>query len=119
MNRLAGDLAGQKAHLEENLDWSAYMIPALFTIIPRDSIVCQKCLYTFAPRKGVYTMIIVNVKENESIEKALKRFKKKFDKTGAVRELRARQAFTKPSIVRRAQVIKAAYKQNLRDEEMK
>ena len=33
-------------------------------------------------------MIIVNVKENESIEKALKRFKKKFDKTGAVRELR-------------------------------
>jgi small subunit ribosomal protein S21 len=75
--------------------------------------------YTFAPRKEVYTMIIVNVKENESIEKALKRFKKKFDKTGAVRELRARQAFTKPSIVRRAQVIKAAYKQQLRDEEMK
>ncbi|SDA84337.1 small subunit ribosomal protein S21 [Algoriphagus alkaliphilus] len=71
------------------------------------------------PRKGVYTMIIVNVKENESIEKALKRFKKKFDKTGAVRELRARQAFTKPSIVRRAQVIKAAYKQQLRNEEMK
>lgn len=69
------------------------------------------------PRKGVYTMIIVNVKENESIEKALKRFKKKFDKTGAVRELRARQAFIKPSIVRRAQVIKAAYKQKLQNEE--
>jgi len=43
-------------------------------------------------------MIIVNVKENESIEKALKRFKKKFDKTGAVRELRARQHFVKPSV---------------------
>lgn len=64
-------------------------------------------------------MIIVNVKENESIEKALKRFKKKFDKTGAVRELRARQAFTKPSIIRREQVIKAAYKQRMQDEEGK
>ena len=70
----------------------------------------------FCIRKGVNTMIIVNVKENESIEKALKRFKKKFDKTGAVRELRARQAFVKPSIVRRAQVIKAAYKQKLQNE---
>lgn len=71
------------------------------------------------PRKGVYTMIIVNVKENESIEKALKRFKKKFDKTGAVRELRARQAFTKPSVKRRDEIIKAAYRQKLRNEEMK
>lgn len=71
------------------------------------------------PGKEVYTMIIVNVKENESIEKALKRFKKKFDKTGAVRELRARQAFIKPSIKRRAQVIKAAYKQKLQEEELK
>lgn len=71
------------------------------------------------PRKGVYTMIIVNVKENESIEKALKRFKKKFDKTGAVRELRARQAFTKPSVKRRDEIIRAAYIQRLRNEEMK
>lgn len=62
-------------------------------------------------------MIIVNVKENESIEKALKRFKKKFDKTGAVRELRARQAFTKPSVIRREQVIKAAYKQRMQAED--
>jgi small subunit ribosomal protein S21 len=90
-----------------------------FAIICLGRYCFQMNTITFAPRKGVYTMIIVNVKENESIEKALKRFKKKFDKTGAVRELRARQAFTKPSIVRRAQVIKAAYKQNLRDEEMK
>ena len=61
-------------------------------------------------------MIIVNVKENESIEKALKRFKKKFDKTGAVRELRARQHFVKPSVKRRDQVIKAAYKQRMQTE---
>ncbi|EPA00081.1 MULTISPECIES: 30S ribosomal protein S21 [Cyclobacteriaceae] len=64
-------------------------------------------------------MIIVNVKENESIEKALKRFKKKFDKTGAVRELRARQHFVKPSVKNREQVIKAAYKQRLQTEASK
>mgnify|MGYP002795220334 CR=1 FL=1 len=61
-------------------------------------------------------MIIVNVKENESIEKALKRFKKKWDKTESVKELRARQAITKPSIVRRTQVIKAAYKHKRQNE---
>jgi small subunit ribosomal protein S21 len=64
-------------------------------------------------------MIVVNVKENESIEKALKRFKKKFDKTGVIRELRARQAFEKPSITRRTEVIKAAYKQRMQEEESK
>ncbi len=56
-------------------------------------------------------MIIVNVKENESLEKALRKFKKKFEKTGVLKELRRRQAFEKPSITRRIQVIKAAYKQ--------
>ena len=64
-------------------------------------------------------MIIVNVKENESIDKALKRFKKKFEKTGVLRELRGRQAFTKPSVKRRAEVIKASYKQYLREQENK
>ena len=64
-------------------------------------------------------MIMINIKENESIDKALKRFKKKFDKTGAVRELRARQAFTKPSVRRRDEIIKAAYRQRLQNEVMK
>ncbi len=68
-------------------------------------------------RKGVYNMIVVNVKENESIEKALKRFKKKFDKTGVIRELRSRQHFEKPSITRRSEVIRAAYRQKMRDME--
>ncbi|WP_194774917.1 30S ribosomal protein S21 [Pararhodonellum marinum] len=63
-------------------------------------------------------MIVVNIKENESIEKALKRFKKKFDKTGAIRELRERQHFVKPSVRRRHQVIRAAYKQRMQTEEM-
>ena len=42
-------------------------------------------------------MIIVPVKEGENIEKALKKFKRKFEKTGVVKELRNRQAFEKPS----------------------
>ncbi|MDQ1088268.1 30S ribosomal protein S21 [Siphonobacter sp. BAB-5385] len=62
-------------------------------------------------------MIIVQVKENESIDKALKRFKKKFEKTGVMRELRSRMAFTKPSITRRHQVIKAAYRQKMQESE--
>ena len=63
-------------------------------------------------------MIIVNVKENESLDKAIKKFKKKFEKTGVVKQLRARQKFTKPSIVRREQVIKAIYKQKLQNGEI-
>jgi small subunit ribosomal protein S21 len=58
-------------------------------------------------------MIIIQVKENETIDKALKRFKKKFEKTGVLRQLRARQAFTKPSVSRRNEVIRAAYKQKM------
>ena len=46
-------------------------------------------------------MIFVNIKENESLDRALKKFKKKFEKTGVLRELRTRQQFTKPSIKRR------------------
>jgi len=58
-------------------------------------------------------MIIINVKENESIDRALKRFKKKFEKTGVLRELRSRTAFEKPSITRRTTKLKAAYKQKM------
>ncbi|HSZ24216.1 MAG TPA: 30S ribosomal protein S21 [Cytophagaceae bacterium] len=58
-------------------------------------------------------MIIVSVKENESIDKALKRFKKKFEKTGVLKELRARSAYEKKSVKRRFTVIRAAYKQQL------
>lgn len=62
-------------------------------------------------------MIIVNVKENESLDRALKKFKKKFEKTGVLRELRERQQFTKPSVKKRHQKIKAAYKQQQQDKE--
>ena len=56
-------------------------------------------------------MLIINVKENESIDKALKRFKKKFEKTGVLKELRARTSFEKPSVARRGEIIHAAYRQ--------
>jgi small subunit ribosomal protein S21 len=58
-------------------------------------------------------MLIVQVKEGDTIEKALKKFKKKFEKTGVVKQLRARQKFTKPSVKRREEIIKAVYKQKL------
>lgn len=59
-------------------------------------------------------MIIVPIKENETIDRALKKFKKKFEKTGVVRQLRERQAFEKPSISRRSIVKRAVYKNGLR-----
>ena len=62
-------------------------------------------------------MIIVPLKEGENIERDLKKFKIKFEKTGIVKELRDRQAFTKPSVRNRAQRIKAAYKQSLQQAE--
>ena len=54
-------------------------------------------------------MIIVPIKEGENIEKALKKFKRKFEKTGVVRELRSRKQFEKPSVKRRNEIKKAIY----------
>jgi small subunit ribosomal protein S21 len=62
-------------------------------------------------------MLIIPVKDGENIDRALKRFKRKFDRTGTMRQLRSRQQFTKPSVKRRAQIQKARYIQNLRDQE--
>ncbi len=56
-------------------------------------------------------MIIVPLKEGENIEKALKKFKRKYEKTGVVKELRRRQEFRKPSVVKRAQKLHAVYVQ--------
>ena len=57
--------------------------------------------------------LIISLKENESIDKALKRFKKKFEKTGVLKELRSRTAFEKPSVTRRSEIIRAAYRQRM------
>jgi small subunit ribosomal protein S21 len=63
------------------------------------------------------SMIIVPVKENENIERALKKFKRKFEKTGVVKELRARQQFNKPSVLKRLKMEHAIYVQKLRQNE--
>ena len=62
-------------------------------------------------------MIIVPVKEGENIEKALKKFKRKFERSGIVKELRSRQAFEKPSVTNRKKMMKAVYVQQLRQAE--
>ena len=62
-------------------------------------------------------MIILPVKEGENIERALKKFKRKFEKTGVVKELRARQQFDKPSVLNRLKREKAVYVQQLKRNE--
>ena len=63
-------------------------------------------------------MLIIPLKEGESIERALKKYKKKFEKTGMMRDLRERKNFTKPSVANRKMRIKAAYVQGLQQAEM-
>ena len=58
-------------------------------------------------------MIIVPIKEGENLERALKKFKRKFEKTGIVRELRSRQVFTKKSVIQRESKKRAIYRQQL------
>ncbi|HEY3390596.1 MAG TPA: 30S ribosomal protein S21 [Prolixibacteraceae bacterium] len=62
-------------------------------------------------------MIVIPVKDGENIERALKRFKRKIEKTGVVKELRIRQAFEKPSITRRTEIKKAIYIEDLQRSE--
>ena len=62
-------------------------------------------------------MIVVSVKEGENIERALKRFKRKFERTGVVKELRARQQLDKPSVLKRLAKEHAVYVQKLRTTE--
>ena len=63
-------------------------------------------------------MIIVPIKEGDNLERALKKLKRKFDKTGVVRELRNRKQFTKPSVIARERKLKAIYVQKLRKAEL-
>ena len=56
-------------------------------------------------------MIIINVKDSETIDRALKRYKRKQQKIGMIKELRRRKQFTKPSVRRRTELLKAVYRQ--------
>ena len=58
-------------------------------------------------------MLIIYSKDCENIDKALKKYKKKIEKSQTLKQLRSRQSFTKPSIVRRTEIKKAVYKQEI------
>ena len=62
-------------------------------------------------------MIVVQVKDGENIERALKKFKRKFEKAGVIKEPRARQQFDKPSVLKRLAKEHAVYVQQLHREE--
>lgn len=55
-------------------------------------------------------MLIVDVRDSESIDRALKKFKKKFESTKTLKELRRRKHFTKPSVERRSEILKARFR---------
>ncbi len=63
-------------------------------------------------------MLIIPIKEGENIERALKKYKKKFEKTNVMKQLRDRKEFEKPSISRRQEVIRAAYKQRMQSQQL-
>jgi small subunit ribosomal protein S21 len=64
----------------------------------------------FQTLKGVLIMLIIDSKDCENIDKALKKYKKKFEKAKILVQLRERQAFIKPSVRRRGEILKAVYK---------
>ena len=94
-----------------NLNFAVYHIKTFYIFAPLNS---EK--FNFK-RKRAKFMIIVPVKEGESIDRSLKKLKRKFEKTGVVKELRNRQKFTKPSIVRREEIRHAIYIQQLQQQQ--
>jgi small subunit ribosomal protein S21 len=58
-------------------------------------------------------MLILEIKDGDTIDKVLKKYKKKFEKSQTLKELRRRKNFTKPSITRRTEVLKAVYKEDM------
>jgi small subunit ribosomal protein S21 len=86
------DFLGRCFHISEN--------PAIFA-----SLKCTK--------GGIQVMLIIDSKDCENIDKALKKYKKKFEKAKILLQLRERQSYTKPSVRRRNTVLKAVYKQKV------
>lgn len=56
-------------------------------------------------------MLIIDVKDGDSIDKALKKYKRKYQRVGILRELRDRKQYTKPSVERREQRLNAKYRE--------
>jgi small subunit ribosomal protein S21 len=63
-------------------------------------------------------MLIIPIKEGENIERALKKYKKKYEKTNVMKQLRGRKEFEKPSVSRRQEIIRAAYKQRMQSQQL-
>ena len=55
-------------------------------------------------------MPLVSVREDESFESALRRFKRKCEKSGILTELKKRQHFEKPSVKRKRKAVQARKK---------
>jgi small subunit ribosomal protein S21 len=70
-------------------------------------------MYFCDPKSDKINMLIIDSKDCESIDKALKKYKKKFEKAHILSQLRERQSYTKRSVVRRTEVLKAVYKQEI------
>jgi small subunit ribosomal protein S21 len=72
----------------------------------------QKIFFNHFNKKEVFQMLIIDVKDSENIDKALKKYKRKYERSGTLKQLRRRKAFVKPSVTRRAEVLKAVYKED-------
>ena len=86
-----------------------------YMIFPYVIFKFKKLLYlrTLLKKTRGKFMLIIDSKDCENIDKALKKYKKKFEKSRTLLQLRERQAFTKPSVKRRGEVLKAVYKQQI------
>src|SRR6201995_3687510 len=73
----------------------------------------KSAIFAVPKQKRGYFMLIIDSKDCENIDKALKKYKKKFEKAKVLVQLRERQAFIKPSVRRRGEVLKAVYKQQV------
>lgn len=66
----------------------------------------------FKSKNNLY-MLIVQVKDGESIDKAIKKYKRKYDRTGVMRKLRSNQQFVKSSVITRQKKIRSVHKQRM------
>ncbi len=62
------------------------------------------------------SVVGITIQENENVDRAIRRFKKKYERSGVLKEVKRRSYFTKPSVEKRMKKIKAvrrAYRQRM------
>ena len=102
-------------HIDERHTYNTIFKPEL-----HDNVICAECLVIHWGHSSYVSKTMIGfgiVKEGENIERALKRYKRKFDRTKWMENLRSGEQVEKPSVVKRAQGIKAQYVQRLRTAE--